>query len=138
MNITVETIVKANRSKVWQYWNDPVHIMQWAFASDDWECPSAENDLRVGGSFSTKMAAKDKSSAFDFGGTYTAVVPEEKIEYTMGEGGRKVSIAFEKIDDNATKIIETFEPEKQNSEEMQRNGWQSILNNFKKHVETGV
>jgi uncharacterized protein YndB with AHSA1/START domain len=122
---------------VWEYWNKPEHIVQWAFASDDWEAPAAENDLHVGGRFKTTMAAKDKSTSFDFTGTYTKVGEHEIIEYTMDDG-RKVSVRFEITDDNHTKIIETFDPENENSEEMQRSGWQAILDNFKKHVEKNI
>ena len=83
--ITVETIVKAPLSKVWEYWNKPEHIVHWAFAADDWEAPAAENDLRVGGKFKTVMAAKDKSASFDFGGVYTVVKENELIEYDMDD-----------------------------------------------------
>lgn len=132
--ITVQTVINAPIEKVWKYWNKPEHIMSWAFASDDWEAPAAENDLRVGGKFKTTMAAKDKSSSFDFTGTYTHVGEHELIEYTMDDG-RKVSVRFETLDGDHTKITETFDPESENSEEMQRSGWQAILDNFKKYVE---
>jgi uncharacterized protein YndB with AHSA1/START domain len=131
--ITIETVIKAPLSKVWEYWNSPAHIMKWAFASDDWEAPEAENDLRVGGKFRTKMAAKDNSASFDFGGVYSAVDREALIEYEMGDG-RKVKVEFNEVPEGV-KVTETFDPEKENSEEMQRTGWQAILNNFKKHVE---
>jgi uncharacterized protein YndB with AHSA1/START domain len=132
--IKVETTVKGDMKKVWEYWNDPEHIVQWAFAGDDWEAPHSENDLREGGKFLTKMSAKDKSSSFDFTGTYTRVVPDQKIEYTMDDG-RTVSVDFEELGDGSVKIIEEFEMENENSEEMQRSGWQSILDHFKEHVE---
>ncbi len=132
--ITIETTIHAPVDKVWQYWHDPERIMQWAFASDDWECPHAENDLRVGRKFLTRMSAKDKSESFDFIGTYTEVVPHERIAYTM-EGGRTVTISFERIDDQTTKVIETFDMEDINPEEIQRAGWQAILANFKKLCE---
>lgn len=117
------------------------HITQWAFASDDWEAPNATNDLTVGGKFSTTMAAKDKSVSFDFSGTYTNFVPNEFIEYLMSndpidESARKVSILFSSPSEDTTKIVETFDPETENPEEMQRTGWQAILDNFKKHVES--
>ena len=131
--ITVETTVHAPIEKVWQCWNKPEHITKWAFASDDWHAPSAENDLRVGGRFKTTMAAKDKSASFDFTGIYTEVVDHKVIEYTMDDG-RKVTVAFVP-DTNGIKIVETFDPENENSIEMQRAGWQAILNNFKKYVE---
>ncbi len=134
--ITVETVVNAPLEKVWNYWNQPEHITQWAFASDDWEAPLAENDLQVGGKFKTIMAAKDKSSSFDFTGTYTVVTDHALIEYDMdGEDHRHVKVEFVNVPEG-TKVIETFDPENENSEEMQRSGWQSILDNFKKHVES--
>ncbi|MEK7570784.1 MAG: SRPBCC family protein [Patescibacteria group bacterium] len=131
--ITVETIVKAPIEKVWESWNKPEHIMQWAFASDDWEAPAAQNDLRTGGKFKTTMAAKDKSESFDFAGVYTAVIENELIEYDM-EDGRHVKIAFTQTPEGV-QVVETFDPENENSEELQRSGWQAILDNFKKHTE---
>ncbi len=132
--ITVETIINAPVSKVWDYWNQPEHITQWAFASDDWEAPAAENDVRVGGKFKTTMAAKDKSEIFDFAGTYSAVQEHSLIEYDM-EDGRHVKIEFQTAPEGV-KVIETFDPENENPEDMQRAGWQAILDNFKKHVES--
>lgn len=133
--ITVQTVIKAPMDKVWQCWNEPEHITQWAFADDSWEAPSAQNDLKVGGTFVTVMAAKDKSAQFDFGGTYTAVKEHALIEYDMGESGRHVKVEFSEVPEGV-KIVETFDPEGENSLEMQRNGWQAILDNFKKHVES--
>lgn len=138
--ITIETVINAPIGKVWKYWNEPEHITKWAFASDDWEALNATNDLTVGGKFSTTMAAKDKSMSFDFGGTYTDIIPNERIEYSMSndptdESVRKVSIVFSSPTEETTKIIETFDPEMENPEEMQRAGWQAILDNFKKYVE---
>lgn len=132
--ITVQATINAPIEKVWKYWNEPNHITQWAFASDDWHAPKAENDLRTGGKFSTTMAAKDGSFSFDFGGIYTKVENHKTIEYTIADG-RKVKISFVQ-DGNQTKVVETFEPENENPEEMQRGGWQAILDNFKKHAET--
>ena len=131
--ITVEVTVNAPIEKVWKFWNEPEHITNWAFASEDWEAPFAENDLRTDGRFKTTMAAKDKSFSFDFTGTYTNVQNHESIAYTIDDG-RKVSVTF-KANGDATQITETFDPENENSEEMQRGGWQAILNNFKKYVE---
>lgn len=131
--ITVETIVNAPIEKVWDYWNQPEQITQWAFASDDWEAPHAENDIRTGGKFKTTMAAKDKSESFDFTGIYTAVNEHELIEYDMDDG-RHVKVAFLQVPEGV-KVTETFDPENENSEELQRSGWQAILDNFKKHVE---
>ncbi len=134
--IKVETIIKGDIEKVWKFWNEPEHITKWAFASDDWECPYAENDLKEGGRFLTRMSAKDGSSSFDFTGTYTKVVPFEKIEYIMdGADARAGVITFEKVGEDAVKIIEEFDPENENPEEMQRTGWQAILVNFQKHIE---
>lgn len=131
--ITIQATVHAPIEKVWKYWNEPQHITQWAFASPDWHAPKAENDLRVEGTFSTTMAAKDGSFSFDFGGVYTRVEQHKTIEYTMADG-RTVKISFT-AEGNQTSIAETFEPEDQNPEEMQRGGWQAILDNFKKYTE---
>ncbi|MFZ2206444.1 MAG: SRPBCC family protein [Microgenomates group bacterium] len=132
--ITVETTINNTVQKVWKVWTEPDHIINWCQASDDWHAPAAKNDLRVGGSFSTTMAAKDKSSQFDFAGIYTKVIPNEIIEYVMSDG-RKVKIVFED-QGHVTKITETFDPEGTNSLELQRNGWQSILDSFKRYVES--
>ncbi|TCK85392.1 SRPBCC family protein [Albibacterium bauzanense] len=132
-SITVEAIVAAPIEKVWKFWTEPSHIQNWCSASDDWYVPAAENDLKVGGKFSTTMSAKDKSFSFDFNGVYTEVKHHETITYTTGDG-RKVMISFSDQGKN-TKIVETFEAEKTNSLEMQKDGWQSILDNFKKYTE---
>ncbi|MES2618086.1 MAG: SRPBCC family protein [Bacteroidota bacterium] len=132
--ITVECTVNAPVEKVWTLWSEPQHITQWTNASDDWHTPSAVNDLRVGGEFTTRMEAKDGSFGFDFGGVYDRVDHNERIDYTMGDG-RKVTIAFVS-EGGATKIIETFDPEGENPIEMQREGWQAIMNNFKKYAES--
>ena len=132
--ITIEAIVNAPVQKVWDTWNKPEHIIQWCAASDDWHTPRAENDLRVGGSFSSRMEAKDGSFGFDFGGVYDTVKPNELIEYTLGDG-RKVKILFNG-NGNTTKITETFEAESTNSIDMQKGGWQAILDNFKKYTES--
>jgi uncharacterized protein YndB with AHSA1/START domain len=131
--ITVQATVNAPIEKVWKFWNEPKHITQWAFASPDWHAPKAENDLRVDGTFSTTMAAKDGSFSFDFGGMYTKVENHKAIEYTLGDG-RKVKISFS-AEGNQTNVVETFDPEDQNPEEMQRDGWQAILDNFKAYTE---
>lgn len=132
--ITVEAIVKAPVEKVWKYWNEPEHIKQWAFASDDWHVPFAENDARTSGKFKTTMAAKDGSMSFDFEGVYAHVETNKVIEYAIADG-RKVKITFA-TQGSETKVTETFEPEGLNPVEMQRGGWQAILDNFKKHAET--
>ncbi len=131
--ITVETTVKAPVEKVWKYWSEPQHVTKWCQASDDWHAPKAENDLRVGGKFTTTMAAKDGSFSFDFGGTYTKVELNKTIEYDMDET-RKVWISFSG-NGNETKVVETFVPETMNPAEMQKAGWQAILDNFKKYTE---
>ncbi len=133
--ITIETNVNADLKKAWDYWTLPEHIVNWNFASDDWHCPKAENDPRTGGKFKATMASKDGKMSFDFEGIYDEVIDQQKISYSMSDG-RQVHISFEKNGD-ATKVTEVFDPENQNSEEMQRSGWQSILNNFKKYVESG-
>jgi uncharacterized protein YndB with AHSA1/START domain len=132
--ITVENTVKAPVEKVWQFWTLPEHITKWSNASDDWHTPFAENDLKVGGKFLSRMEAKDGSFGFDFGGVYDNVKINQVIAYTIGDG-RKVKINFSPNGDE-TKIVETFEAEKTNSVEMQKGGWQSILDNFKKYAET--
>jgi uncharacterized protein YndB with AHSA1/START domain len=133
-SITVESLIKAPVEKVWSYWFEPKHIMQWCAASDDWHAPAAENDLRTGGKFSTTMAAKDGSFSFEFGGVYTNVVTNKLAEYEMSDG-RRVKIIFE-AQGQETKVIETFDAEDQNPIEMQRGGWQAILDNMKKYTET--
>ena len=131
--ITVENTIKAPVKKVWDYWSGPEHIKKWNSASDDWHTPRAENDLRVGGSFVSRMEAKDGSMGFDFGGTYDEVKEHEYIEYTIGDG-RKVKVRFSGKG-NTTKVVVNFEAEETNSVEMQRGGWQAILDNFKKYTE---
>ena len=132
-NITVETTVNAPIEKVWSYFTQPQHVKNWNNASDDWHTPRAENNLQVGGNFVYRMEAKDGSFGFDFGGTYDAVNENEYLEYTIGDG-RKVKISFIP-QGTSTKVIETFEAETTNSVELQRTGWQSILDNFKKYTE---
>jgi uncharacterized protein YndB with AHSA1/START domain len=132
--ITVETTVAAPVEKVWQFWSEPGHIIQWCSASPEWHTPTATNDLRHGGKFSSRMEAKDGSMGFDFWGTYTDVTPNKHIAYEMGDG-RKADITFES-NGNSTKITEWFEAESENPIEMQKGGWQAILDNFKTYTET--
>lgn len=134
--ITVESKINAPKERVWKLWTTPKDIIKWNNASDDWQTPRAENDLRTGGSFNYRMEAKDGSSGFDFSGIYKKVKPNELIEYEIGDG-RKVRIDFKRIDDE-TKIVETFEAEDVNSIELQRAGWQAILDNFKKYAEVNL
>ena len=131
--ITVSTAVNAPIEKVWKAWNSPEHITQWYFASDDWHAPKAENDSQVGKKFTISMAAKDGSFSFDLIGEYINIKENEYIEYNL-EDGRNVQITFE-VADHKVFVTESFEPENENPEEMQRDGWQAILDNFKKHVE---
>lgn len=133
-SITVKNTVKAPVEKVWKYWTQPQHITQWNNASDDWHTPRAENDLRAGGKFSSRMEAKDGSMGFDFGGIYNEVRENEYIAYTLGDE-RKVEIRFSG-NGNETEIVETFEAEDTNPLEMQKSGWQAILDNFKNYTET--
>jgi uncharacterized protein YndB with AHSA1/START domain len=132
--ITIENTVKAPVQKVWEFWNSPEHIINWCSASDDWHTPKAENDLRTGGTFSSRMEAKDGSFGFDFGGVYDEVKANELIAYTIGDG-RKVKINFS-TNGGETKIVEIFEAENTHPIEMQRGGWQAILDNFKKYTES--
>jgi uncharacterized protein YndB with AHSA1/START domain len=131
--VTVETTVHTPVEKVWRCWTGPEHITKWNNASDDWHTPVAENDLRVGGKFLSRMEAKDGSFGFDFSGVYDEVRLNELISYTLGDG-RRVEISFIN-QGNETKIIESFDPEKENPIEMQQGGWQAILDNFKKYIE---
>lgn len=131
--ITVETTVNGPVTKIWDLWTSPTHITQWNQASEDWHTPNAENDLRVGGRFKSTMAAKDGSMRFDFSGTYTTVTPHEQIAYTLDDH-RKVSIRFS-AQGNATRIVQNFEPEQVNPLEMQKAGWQAIMDSFKKYTE---
>ncbi len=132
--ITVETIIDASVEKVWEYYTQAEHVKQWNNASEDWHTPRAENDLQVGGKFNYRMESRDGSSGFDFSGIYDEVEENEIISYTM-EDGRKVQVMFDETEDGDTKVKVTFDAETENSIEMQRDGWQSILNNFKKYVE---
>ncbi len=132
-NVTVRVLVQAPLKDVWEAWTKPEHITKWYFASDDWEAPRAENDVRVGGKFVTAMAARDKSAGFDFEGMYTKVQVHELLEYDIADG-RHVRVEFVQSPEGII-LTETFEMEQVNSEELQRAGWQAILNNFKKYTE---
>ncbi|MFM9984770.1 MAG: SRPBCC family protein [Flavobacteriales bacterium] len=131
--ITIEAIINAPISKVWSAWNNPEDVMKWNMASPDWHCPAATNDLRVGGKFVYTMAARDGSMSFDFEGVYTNVIDNELIEYVLADA-REISIVFS-TEGSTTRVVETFDPENENPVEMQRSGWQSILDNFKSYVE---
>ncbi|WP_184542194.1 SRPBCC family protein [Mucilaginibacter sp. FT3.2] len=134
--ITVTATINAPVTKVWEFWSKPEHITKWCNASDDWHVPYADNDLRVDGKFKTTMAAKDGSFSFDFGGIYTDVQENSLIAYGI-EDGRHVKIEFTEHD-GATTVTETFDPETTNPIEMQRGGWQAILDNLKKYTEANV
>lgn len=132
-SITVQTTVNAPVHKVWNYWTEPKHIVQWNYANNDWLCPSAENDLKAGGRFLWRMEAKDGSFGFDFSGEYITVAPQQTLVYRLNDG-RNVTINFEPKDSTTT-VTETFEPETENDIELQQQGWQAILENFKNYVE---
>jgi uncharacterized protein YndB with AHSA1/START domain len=133
MKISIETVANAPLPEVWDAWNNPADIKQWNNASDDWHTTHSTVDLREGGTFVSRMEAKDGSAGFDFGGTYTRVVPNKIIEYRMGDG-REVTTEFAEHG-NGVKIKTVFDAETQNSVELQQQGWQAILDNFRKHVE---
>jgi uncharacterized protein YndB with AHSA1/START domain len=132
--ITIKAIVSADKQNVWDYYTQPEHITKWNFATDTWHCPAASNDLRVGGKYVARMEAKDGSFGLDFEAVYDEIIENTKIVYTMTDG-RHAIINFNS-DNNQTEVIVTFDAEQQNSLEMQRAGWQAILDNFKKYVET--
>ena len=132
--ITVSVTVQAPVNKVWDYWNQPDHIMQWNNASNDWHTPRAENNLRINGTFNYRMEARDGSVGFDFRGVYDEIQPRQHIRYTIDDG-RKVQVTFSG-DDTTTDVTETFDAESTNSVDMQQAGWQAILDNFKKYTET--
>lgn len=133
-HISVQALIDAPIDKVWKYWSTPVHITHWNNASDDWHTPYAENDLTVCGKFHYRMESKDGSNGFDFDGTYVTIKINELIEYILNDG-RKVKVEFIK-NGNKTNVIEIFEAEMENSIELQRQGWQAILSNFKKYTES--
>lgn len=133
--ITVEATVQAPVDKVWELWTSPRHIIEWNQASADWCTTRAENDLVKGGRFSSRMEARDGSAGFDFSGVYDEVKPQEFIAYTIGDG-RKVQVSFRETD-GTTHIVETFEAEQTHSLQMQRDGWQAILDSFKRYAERG-
>ena len=134
--ITIKTIINAPVEKVWTYWTEPEHIKKWNNASEDWHTTKAENDLRVGGKFISRMEAKDGSLGFDFGGIYDEVKVYDFISYTLGDE-RKVRITFVRSQDK-TEITEEFQAENENSIEMQEMGWQAILDNFKRYTEENI
>lgn len=132
--INIEVMVSADSKKVWDSWTKPEHIVKWNYADDGWHCPNAKNDLRVGGKYLARMEAKDGSFGFDFEAIYDEIIYQEKITYTMSDG-RKATTTFDSLN-GKTRISTAFDAEKENSIEMQKNGWQAILNNFAKYVES--
>lgn len=131
--LSISSEINAPLKEVWEKWTGEEHIVNWNFASDDWHCPSVSNDLKVGGKFSNRMEAKDGSFGFDFEGEYTKVEDHKFIAYKLADD-RAVEVSFEEKDDGV-EVKSIFDAEDQNPEEMQRVGWQAILNNFKKYVE---
>lgn len=132
--ITIKASVLANIEKTWDCYTSPDHITGWNFADNSWHCPSASNDLQPGGKYSARMEAKDGSFGFDFEAIYNEIVPLKKIAYTMGDG-RQATVLFE-AGNTETVVTVIFDPETENAVELQREGWQAILNNFKKYTES--
>lgn len=132
--IKIDITILKPIEKVWDYFNNPKHVTHWNFAHETWHSPKAESDFREGGKFSYRMEVKDGSFGFDYTGTFDVIVPNQLVKYHLDDG-RKVEVHFNKVDENTTEVIEIFEPEAQNSREMQRDGWYAILNNFHKYVE---
>jgi len=131
--ITVSATILGPPDKVWESYTNPKHIVQWNFADPSWRCPSAENDMRVGGTYKARMEAKDGSFGFDFEAVYSKII--EGRHFTYEFGGRTATVDFNQKG-NQTEVIVTFDPEKENPIEMQQAGWQAILNNFKQYTET--
>lgn len=134
--INISANIKCEKSKVWDFYTNPEHIVKWNFASNDWCCPSAENDLKIGGKYKARMEAKDGSFGFDFEAKYTALEEGKSFTYELTDG-RSVKVDFEK-NDNKTNLKISFDPESENSIDMQRDGWQAILDNFKKYAESNL
>ncbi|MGO4292164.1 SRPBCC family protein [Chitinophaga sp. RAB17] len=132
--VTVTASINADTHKVWDYYTQPEHITKWNFADPSWQCPAAANDMRIGGKYSARMEAKDGSFGFDFEATYNEIVDGEKFTYTMPDG-RQVTVNFNKEGDK-TEVVVTFDAEQENPIEMQKGGWQAILNNFKTYTES--
>lgn len=133
--ITIRATVNADKIKVWNYYTQPKNIIHWNFASDDWHCPSASNNMIVGGLYSARMEAKDGSFGFDFEAVYNEIVDGEKFIYTM-PNHRTVHVLFHQVGEDATEVEITFDIDQENPIEFQRAGWQAILDNFKHYVET--
>ena len=130
--ITVQAIINAETEKVWDFYTNPKHIIHWNFADPSWHCPSAENDMKIGGTYKARMEAKDGSFGFDFEAIYTEII--EGKEFTYGFEGRTVHVLFETLE-NQTSLVISFDHENENDIELQKGGWQAILNNFKNYTE---
>ena len=130
--ITIRATISADNRKVWDYYTQPEHITKWNFADPSWHCPTATNDMKIGGRYKARMEAKDGSFGFDFDAVYTEINSGKNFTYEFG--GRYASIEFKSVD-GQTEVIVSFDPETENSIELQQNGWQAILDNFKKYVE---
>lgn len=133
--ISISTTINAPVDQVWMCWTQPQHIVGWNFATEEWICPSAVNDLQPGGNFSWRMEAKDGSMGFDYEGQYVAIAPMKRIEKVLGDG-RSVTVQFVVESASSTVVTEVFEVEDKNSAELQRQGWQAILENFRAYVES--
>ena len=133
IKIVVSATISAPLEKVWDSYTNPKHIINWNYADPSWHCPSAENDMRVGGKYKARMEAKDGSFGFDFEAIYSELIPNEKFTYGMGD--REVTTSFKNLN-TQTEVITTFDAEHENPIEMQQQGWQMILNNFKNYTET--
>lgn len=131
--ITISAIIKADTKKVWNYYTQPKHIINWNFADPSWHCPEATNDMKIGGHYKARMEAKDGSYGFDFEAVYTEIIDGKSFTYEFGN--RYSIVSLEQHSDNETELKIVFDPENENSVEMQKQGWQSILNNFKEYTE---
>ena len=132
-SILVTATIKANAKKVWDYYTNPEHIVKWNFAAPSWHCPKATNDMKVGGKYFARMEAKDGSFGFDFKAIYEEIKTGESFSYSFGD--RKATVEFKNLE-NQTEITIVFDPENENPIEMQKGGWQAILNSFKNYTET--
>ena len=130
--ITVQATINAAADKVWDYYNNPIHIVHWNFADPSWHCPSAENNMTIGGTYKARMEARDGSFGFDFEVVYSEIIVGKQFSY--GFGGRNVTVQLNDLG-SQTEVLITFDPENENPIELQRGGWQAILNNFKRYVE---
>lgn len=133
ITVTVTATVSASKQKTWDYYTKPEHITKWNFADPSWHCPSASNDMSIGGHYVARMEAKDASLGFDFDAIYSDI--KEGNEFTYLFGGRTATVTFQERGEQ-TEVIVTFDPESENPMELQRQGWQSILNNFKEYTES--